>query len=80
MSKGKENNKLIQRLLHTYSLPKANTLFPERGRSEGVTELGFKGKTDEGTCETFPRVFPFDEDSTVSRIEIHKMKIKYILK
>ena len=36
---------------------------------------GFKGKTDVGTtcpsgleCETFPRVFPFYGDSSVSRI------------
>ncbi len=53
---------------------------PERGRPEGVTELGFKGKTDEGTCETFPRVFPFYGDSTVSGIKNYNAKMKLKLK
>ena len=73
MSKGKEIIKILRRFLHINSLPQANTLSPERGRPEGVTELGFKGKTDEGTCETFPRVFPFYEDSIVYKIKFFKI-------
>ena len=43
-----------------------------RGRPEGVTELGFKGKTDKGTCETFPRVFPFLRSGHVNDQKIIK--------
>ena len=51
-------------------MPKANTLSPERGRPEGVTKWGFKGETDEGTCETFPRVSPFERRGHVNDLDI----------
>ena len=53
---------------------------PERGRTEGVTEWGCKGETDEGTCETFPRVSPFDEDPIVVMIITYKTEINRFIK
>ena len=45
-----------------------------------VARRGFKGDPIAGTCETFPRVSPFDEDSIVNNKKYHKIKLKLKLK